>query len=375
MRSFAGEYGLEVAGVDKGRRAVTLRGTVQAVADAFGAQGLQLFEHPTAGQYRGRQGPLTVPSRARGRDHRRVRDRRPAAGAGASAPERPRPPPRRTRRPRSPPRTTSRRGQRLRSDGGDPRAGRRVQPDRPRHLLQGPRADGAERHRGQRRRRHELAGHRPERRRRGDARHRGARRGRARVPRSSSTSRPTPTRASSTRSRPRCTTPRNKPSVVSISWGGPEDSWTAAGADADGADPHRGGRARRDRDRGLGRQRLDRRGDRRQAARRLPRLRAPRARLRRDDAEHRERPDRERDRLERAAQRRRRRRGHQHRVRRCPPISPATKMPDNVDTGKPGRGVPDVAGDADPETGYSILVDGEQQTSAARARWRRCGPG
>ena len=38
------------------------------------------------------------------------------------------------------------------------------------------------------------------------------------------------------------------------------------------------------------------------------------------------------------------------------------KMPTNVDTGKPGRGVPDVAGDADPETGYSILVDGNRQT-------------
>ncbi len=62
VRSFAQEYSLEVTGVDKGRRAVTLRGTVQAIADAFGAQDLQLFEHPSAGRYRGRQGPLTVPS-------------------------------------------------------------------------------------------------------------------------------------------------------------------------------------------------------------------------------------------------------------------------------------------------------------------------
>ena len=62
VRSFAGEYGLEVARVDKGRRAVSLRGTVQAVAEAFGAQELQVFQHPTAGRYRGRQGPLTVPS-------------------------------------------------------------------------------------------------------------------------------------------------------------------------------------------------------------------------------------------------------------------------------------------------------------------------
>jgi kumamolisin len=62
VRSFAGDHGLEVTGVEKGRRAVSLRGTVQAVAEAFGAQGLQLFQHPTAGAYRGRSGPLTVPS-------------------------------------------------------------------------------------------------------------------------------------------------------------------------------------------------------------------------------------------------------------------------------------------------------------------------
>jgi kumamolisin len=62
VRSFAGEYGLEVTGVDKGRRSVSLRGTVRAVAKAFGAQKLQLFDHPTAGRYRGRSGPLTVPS-------------------------------------------------------------------------------------------------------------------------------------------------------------------------------------------------------------------------------------------------------------------------------------------------------------------------
>jgi kumamolisin len=62
VRSFASDYGLEVVAVDKGRRAMTLRGTVKAVAEAFEAQGLQVYEHPTAGRYRGRQGPLTVPS-------------------------------------------------------------------------------------------------------------------------------------------------------------------------------------------------------------------------------------------------------------------------------------------------------------------------
>ena len=34
----------------------------------------------------------------------------------------------------------------------------------------------------------------------------------------------------------------------------------------------------------------------------------------------------------------------------------------NVDTDQPGRGVPDVAGDADPQTGYTIRVDGRDQT-------------
>jgi kumamolisin len=49
------------------------------------------------------------------------------------------------------------------------------------------------------------------------------------------------------------------------------------------------------------------------------------------------------------------------------------KVPDNVDTGKPGRGVPDVAGNADPETGYETLVDGSTQvvggTSAVAPLW------
>src|SRR6202012_3227558 len=49
------------------------------------------------------------------------------------------------------------------------------------------------------------------------------------------------------------------------------------------------------------------------------------------------------------------------------------KVPDNVDTSKPGRGVPDVAGNADPQTGYQTLVDGSQQvvggTSAVAPLW------
>ena len=62
VRSFAGENGLEVTQVDQGRRAVSLRGTVQAFAEAFGAHGLQLYDHPTEGRFRAREGALTVPA-------------------------------------------------------------------------------------------------------------------------------------------------------------------------------------------------------------------------------------------------------------------------------------------------------------------------
>jgi kumamolisin len=56
-----------------------------------------------------------------------------------------------------------------------------------------------------------------------------------------------------------------------------------------------------------------------------------------------------------------------------PSYQAGAKVPDNVDTGKPGRGVPDVAGDADPQTGYQTLVDGSEQvvggTSAVAPLW------
>jgi kumamolisin len=49
------------------------------------------------------------------------------------------------------------------------------------------------------------------------------------------------------------------------------------------------------------------------------------------------------------------------------------RVPDNVDTGAPGRGVPDVTGNADPDTGYQIYVDGSDQvvggTSAVAPLW------
>jgi len=48
-------------------------------------------------------------------------------------------------------------------------------------------------------------------------------------------------------------------------------------------------------------------------------------------------------------------------------------VPISVSTGKPGRGVPDVAGDADPNSGYRIMVDGQSQivggTSAVAPLW------
>jgi kumamolisin len=47
-------------------------------------------------------------------------------------------------------------------------------------------------------------------------------------------------------------------------------------------------------------------------------------------------------------------------------------VPDNA-TGGSGRGVPDVAGNADPATGYQVLVDGQQNviggTSAVAPLW------
>ncbi|HWF52052.1 MAG TPA: S53 family peptidase [Solirubrobacteraceae bacterium] len=62
VRAFAKEYGLEVAEVDLARRSMVLRGPLDAVARAFGAQVVGTFQHPTKGVYRGRQGPLTVPA-------------------------------------------------------------------------------------------------------------------------------------------------------------------------------------------------------------------------------------------------------------------------------------------------------------------------
>jgi kumamolisin len=45
-----------------------------------------------------------------------------------------------------------------------------------------------------------------------------------------------------------------------------------------------------------------------------------------------------------------------------PDYQSGAHVPDQSDTGKPGRGVPDVAGNADPLTGYRIRVDGTETT-------------
>lgn len=45
-----------------------------------------------------------------------------------------------------------------------------------------------------------------------------------------------------------------------------------------------------------------------------------------------------------------------------PSYQSAVKVPNNVDTAQPGRGVPDVSGDADPQTGYQVRADGSDQT-------------
>jgi kumamolisin len=46
----------------------------------------------------------------------------------------------------------------------------------------------------------------------------------------------------------------------------------------------------------------------------------------------------------------------------APGYQASASVPVNVDTHKAGRGVPDVAGDADPQTGYTIRVDGSDET-------------
>ena len=56
-----------------------------------------------------------------------------------------------------------------------------------------------------------------------------------------------------------------------------------------------------------------------------------------------------------------------------PDYQKSANVPNSVSTGKPGRGVPDVAGDADPASGYLVRVDGQEfpigGTSAVAPLW------
>jgi kumamolisin len=59
VRDFADAYGLEVVEASTARRSVVLSGTVEQMSAAFGVD-LREYEHP-AGAYRGRTGPIYVP--------------------------------------------------------------------------------------------------------------------------------------------------------------------------------------------------------------------------------------------------------------------------------------------------------------------------
>jgi kumamolisin len=56
-----------------------------------------------------------------------------------------------------------------------------------------------------------------------------------------------------------------------------------------------------------------------------------------------------------------------------PSYQSGVRLPTAAGGGKAGRGVPDVAGDADPDTGYRVVVDGQKQviggTSAVAPLW------
>lgn len=62
IADFARQHGLTVGEVELGRRSVQLSGTLASLSDAFGAQ-LQIYEDPDTGvRYRGRSGSISVPS-------------------------------------------------------------------------------------------------------------------------------------------------------------------------------------------------------------------------------------------------------------------------------------------------------------------------
>jgi kumamolisin len=58
---FAAAYGLAVGDISPERRSVVLSGTLGTLGQAFGAE-VAMYRHPVTGVFRGRSGPLTVPS-------------------------------------------------------------------------------------------------------------------------------------------------------------------------------------------------------------------------------------------------------------------------------------------------------------------------
>lgn len=65
LRRLAAAYGLTVGAVDLPRRSVELTGPLSSLVDAFGTS-LALYQHPDGTVYRGREGPLFVPAELSG---------------------------------------------------------------------------------------------------------------------------------------------------------------------------------------------------------------------------------------------------------------------------------------------------------------------
>jgi kumamolisin len=61
VQRFAAKFGIQVKEENRARRSVVLVGTVEAFSRAFEVK-LDRYEHPTKGSYRGRTGSLTIPS-------------------------------------------------------------------------------------------------------------------------------------------------------------------------------------------------------------------------------------------------------------------------------------------------------------------------
>ncbi|MGC2767924.1 MAG: S53 family peptidase [Candidatus Acidiferrum sp.] len=97
IRAFAGQFGLRVVSEDRAGRIVKLNGTVQAVNSAFGSE-LRRCQHPS-GTYRCRTGTLTIPAelesiiqgvfgldnRPQAKAHFRLRKRNPSVHAQETA--------------------------------------------------------------------------------------------------------------------------------------------------------------------------------------------------------------------------------------------------------------------------------------------------